>query len=513
MRRSAAFVVPLLPILTFASLQGHSQSCPIAIKEVDPRDAVVPQPANSTSPYLKIVAHNDPGVMIDQLVYEVHFPGAWGEFTSKHAIPPGANDSSVWADGAFIRNIGVAMDLDVRAEKIVFANGTTWLDDGSHTCSKLFSATAAGPLVETAERAVKIEPSARMNQTQDLSTPKLPVSLLVPSIGNARAEEDGPVHIRQETAATETKLPPLPVEKHQTVDFEMQKNELIRIDIEGFPIPPQCPVQGDYLDRGREGRIYTTIRNQSDKAIESIEFTISSGVTSQTIQETTELLSGKERTESWHAAPPSQGEEPTSLQIAKVVFSDGGTWADAGKGTCTVSANSRTAVNNPTVTSSPAPAVPLPRLPPPTVRQTPLPQIIKGSETPQATPSGGKLEGVKGPEARPDSATPASSVVEVTEAATPEAMRRDAPLITRNKASICTVATIPAGATVSLDGKRIGEAPLVFVVLQKEQARQIRIALPGYHPVLYQMFPDGDPVPVTVHLQAEEGKPPAQVQQ
>jgi hypothetical protein len=35
----------------------------------------------------------------------------------------------------------------VRAEKIVFFNGTTWLDDGSHTCSKLFSAAASYPHV------------------------------------------------------------------------------------------------------------------------------------------------------------------------------------------------------------------------------------------------------------------------------------------------------------------------------------------------------------------------------
>jgi len=55
-------------------------------------------------------------------------------------------------------------------------------------------------------------------------------------------------------------------------------------------------------------------------------------------------------------------------------------------------------------------------------------------------------------------------------------MRRYAPLIAEKKASICTVTTTPPGATVSLDGKRLGESPLVFVMLRKDQARQLTLS-------------------------------------
>ena len=50
----------------------------------------------------------------------------------------------------------------------------------------------------------------------------------------------------------------------------------------------------------------------------------------------------------------------------------------------------------------------------------------------------------------------ATSNASVTEEATPEAMRRNAPLIAEKKASVCAITTTPPGATVSIDGKRLG---------------------------------------------------------
>jgi hypothetical protein len=92
----------------------------------------------------------------------------------------------------------------------------------------------------------------------------------------------------------------------------------------------------------------------------------------------------------------------------------------------------------------------------------------------------------------------------VSEEANPDSTRRYAPLIAEKKASICTVTTTPPGATVSLDGKRLGESPLVFVMLRKDQARQLTLSLPGYHNVEYQLFPDGNPVPLTVRFATKD---------
>jgi hypothetical protein len=100
--------------------------------------------------------------------------------------------------------------------------------------------------------------------------------------------------------------------------------------------------------------------------------------------------------------------------------------------------------------------------------------------------------------------TPATITHEpVNEEATTEATRRFAPLVAEKKASICTVSTSPAGAEVILDGKKLGQTPMVFVMVKKVQARQLTLTLPGYHSVQYSLFPDGNPVPLTVHLSKE----------
>jgi len=63
------------------------------------------------SPYLKIIFHNDSAMTINRVVFEVHFSGAFGEFTATHAVPAAAGDLSVWSDAAFVREYGDALDL------------------------------------------------------------------------------------------------------------------------------------------------------------------------------------------------------------------------------------------------------------------------------------------------------------------------------------------------------------------------------------------------------------------
>jgi hypothetical protein len=94
----------------------------------------------------------------------------------------------------------------------------------------------------------------------------------------------------------------------------------------------------------------------------------------------------------------------------------------------------------------------------------------------------------------------ADSIASVTEEATPEAMRRNAPLIAEKKASVCAITTTPPGATVAIDGKRLGRSPLVFVLLRKDEVRQVTLSLPGYHTVQYQLWPDGSPISLNIHF-------------
>ena len=520
MRKPSPFVFIFPLFLSFILLRGQAQgqSCPITIKSVEPRAVVVSAPANSVPPYLKIIFHNDSAMTINRVVFEVHFSGAFGEFTATHAVPAAAGDLSVWSDAAFVREYGDALDLEVRAEKIVFFNGTTWLDDGSHTCSKLFSAAASYPHVPSqtvvvsgnslaaipaftvkGQQVAYGAPSDQGRETAD-HTGKAPSTLLVPAAGNAPIADEAGAPIQPAVFTNIHSGPPLTVE-----------NESLDIELPWSPFQPRllplrgvliCPVVAEYLDIGGEGRIYSAILNQSDQTVNSVQVTVVSGESRQTIKDSAKLLPGARSKKAWQTQPALSGAADTSLQVEKVVFSDGKSWSNASSSLCIVSSNRQTAADRTSIAATPTPAAQQP--------SSALPLIVRGANAPQTPAVGATAQpsiqhaattAVPGPGATSPATAQDSSV---NEEATPDSMRRYAPLIAEKKASICTVTTTPPGATVSLDGKRLGESPLVFVMLRKDQARQLTLSLPGYHNVEYQLFPDGNPVPLTVRFAAKD---------
>jgi len=507
----------VLTLLLFSLLPGHlqSQSCPINITHLEPRASVASLPPTSVPPYLKILFQNNGALAITRVIFEVHFLGAFGEFSATHSVPGHASDVSVWSDAAFVRQYGDAMDIEVRPDKVVFANGTTWLDDGSHLCSKVFRAAAQLPQVPGQTAVVGADslagitvfpgnvpqadalPTAERGQEMAGQAGKQSASLLVPPLSNAPvADESAAAQVARSSNA------------HSGSPLEL---EPMVLDIKDLPlIEPRllpirgtqlCPVVADYLDVGGAGRLYTSIRNQSHRTVEGMVFTVRSGEARQTIRESVKLAPGKQTKAAWHTDPPLPVDAETVLQVDKIVFADGIVWSDGGHGMCSISANRQATDNASQLVSSLAPSVQQPN--------PALPLFVKGSARTQdpATTTEGSI--------RPSSAAAtllpggpttatvsATSNASVTEEATPEAMRRNAPFIAEKKASVCAITTTPPGATASIDGKRLGESPLVFVLLRKDEARHLNLSLPGYQPVQYQLWPDGSPVSLNVHFAA-----------
>lgn len=72
-------------------------------------------------------------------------------------------------------------------------------------------------------------------------------------------------------------------------------------------------------------------------------------------------------------------------------------------------------------------------------------------------------------------------------------------LIDAGKASLCLVTTQPAGATVDVDGHRIGVSPIKFVLLKQDSgARTIEIYKDGYEVISRLLTPTG----TTIHMKA-----------
>jgi hypothetical protein len=73
-------------------------------------------------------------------------------------------------------------------------------------------------------------------------------------------------------------------------------------------------------------------------------------------------------------------------------------------------------------------------------------------------------------------------------------------LIEEGKASLCTVHTYPAQATITVDGKYVGMSPLSFVLLKSSTPRDMYIMLPGYKLYYRAIDPNGSPIPVSATL-------------
>lgn len=74
-------------------------------------------------------------------------------------------------------------------------------------------------------------------------------------------------------------------------------------------------------------------------------------------------------------------------------------------------------------------------------------------------------------------------------------------LIESGQASLCLVTTNPAGATVDVDGRKIGETPIKFVLLKKASGpRSIDIYKSGYEVIHQDVSPTGNTIRLTETL-------------
>jgi hypothetical protein len=84
----------------------------------------------------------------------------------------------------------------------------------------------------------------------------------------------------------------------------------------------------------------------------------------------------------------------------------------------------------------------------------------------------------------------------------PASAEQKVALIRAGKASLCTVRTYPPGASIVVDGIKVGEAPLSFVLLKTDAPRDIYVYLPGYKLVHRAIVPDGATVPIVATFES-----------
>jgi hypothetical protein len=436
----------------------------------------------------------------------VRFPGALGEFQSTFPLPPGASNKSTWSDAAFIGPGGDDSNPDVRLVRVEFSTKTIWIDDGSHRCSHISSKAPSMTAASTLAQPV-LEPT----------TTAKPSSLLVPETGNGLSRIPAFPQTQRITLSAAT-IVPVEIESYKLKAL-LPLNPVEAAPIAGLIFTPLCPITAGYLDLGGGGRLYTALLNQSNKTMKTAEFTIRTGGLRQALNRTTTLAPGKSIAATWQTTPALTWAEPTFLQLDRVVYSDSSVWADAGHGACVTAA--RPDVNSMPASESSAPPNDLPVIVTGVVPFAPsvspiaeakqLPKEAK--QLPKEAKQPPKLaKPVVAPPARPTSvpvpdahATPTPEVtptraVAIHEDASPESFRENVPLIKLGKASLCTITTSPTGGEVKLDGKRLGTAPLVFVMVRTGQPRELDITLSGYNPVHSTYTPDGKTFPLDVHF-------------
>jgi hypothetical protein len=74
-------------------------------------------------------------------------------------------------------------------------------------------------------------------------------------------------------------------------------------------------------------------------------------------------------------------------------------------------------------------------------------------------------------------------------------------LIRTGNASLCNIRTYPRGASIAVDGKRVGETPLSIVLLKTDISRAIDIYLSGFKIVHRTIVPTGTTIQIVVTLE------------
>jgi hypothetical protein len=81
-------------------------------------------------------------------------------------------------------------------------------------------------------------------------------------------------------------------------------------------------------------------------------------------------------------------------------------------------------------------------------------------------------------------------------------------MVKAGEASRCLIITTPAGAEIDVDGNMAGKSPFLFSLLRHgDVPRTITIKMPGHVTIEKSYIPDGQDIPISVHL--EQSKPTA----
>ncbi len=137
-------------LIIFSSSSLAEQSCPIVISKVNPR--AYPFTAGMLSgidkdpwdKYLQVEYTNKADKTSVAIKFGVYFMGAMREakqsvysYSSDETAKPGQTKKPYWSDGVYYHEYGMNLQAMVWVEKVRFADGTYWTDDGTQSCGNV----------------------------------------------------------------------------------------------------------------------------------------------------------------------------------------------------------------------------------------------------------------------------------------------------------------------------------------------------------------------------------------
>jgi hypothetical protein len=143
-----------LLVLLFVSpslAQAPQQTCPIAVKKVNPRafpfSSGLLDYESGKDPwdsYLQIEYSNVSNKTIAGIRFGVYFVSGMREadrsvynYESEQKVRPGETKKPYWADGVYEHEYGRTMGAMVWPQRIMYEDGTYWTDDGTQSCGNV----------------------------------------------------------------------------------------------------------------------------------------------------------------------------------------------------------------------------------------------------------------------------------------------------------------------------------------------------------------------------------------
>ena len=153
------------------------------------------------------------------------------------------------------------------------------------------------------------------------------------------------------------------------------------------------------------------------------------------------------------------------MGIQKVTYSDGSGWSDNGENQCTLSSD-------------------------------------ETAHVPLGVDERSSIPVVGGPQsAAEQNGQSFTATVRANASATGLSAEQKVTLIRTGNASLCDIRTYPRGASIAVDGKRVGETPLSIVLLKTDISRAIDIYLFGFKIVHRAIVPNCTTVQIMVTLE------------